>query len=497
VSSATGLPPALVHDGVCPPAMLKLTLPTYAEFVAAHGADSGAFRHLGNMVDAINQAQKALKVARRKMERWHRSARNQLVYRTGDKVWLSGEAFRSMRIAGNVSHKLSPRWYGPFEVEVVRPNAVGLKLPARMKCHPVFNVSYVRPARASSRFSRASARPAVPDLVTGSFAVQTPAAILGRRRRRGGVQYKVTWTGDEAKEFTWEDAYRIRQQAPLLVKAYEEAHPARRRGGAQVEVVHNADVVAPLVQVPVQGDAVGTAEPQAESQTPWDWPDDWAREGIPPDDFDTSLDDVPCLVCHNPKAGRGRWRFIWCDGEGPDHGAHVGCYGLTSVPRGKWYCRECALARELKRSGKQQELQTPPPPLLEQQTAPQARDADRSGGCETQPRAGLRRSPRHVQWAPEVNNMECERAERSGRSEATPGRGGRGGRRLSAAAPPWGQQRAWLPRPRGYVGASAPLLPATVSAVTEPFERASHGSSMERDRNNDYASGNGGPGGIS
>lgn len=48
------------------------------------------------------------------------------------------------------SHKLAPRFVGPFEVDrVINPAAVRLKLPASLPVHPTFHVSQLKPVSST------------------------------------------------------------------------------------------------------------------------------------------------------------------------------------------------------------------------------------------------------------------------------------------------------------------------------------------------------------
>lgn len=62
-------------------------------------------------------------------------------YKVEDKVWLNMEHQKT----GRPSHKLEPRWEGPFVVTKASSHAVTLELPANMRIFPTFHVSMVRP----------------------------------------------------------------------------------------------------------------------------------------------------------------------------------------------------------------------------------------------------------------------------------------------------------------------------------------------------------------
>src|SRR5947209_13116419 len=64
----------------------------------------------------------------------------ELVFKIGDLVWVSMQA---VRLEGNP--KLSPKWFGPFDVMEVHRNAYRLRLPDTIRVHPVINVSFLKP----------------------------------------------------------------------------------------------------------------------------------------------------------------------------------------------------------------------------------------------------------------------------------------------------------------------------------------------------------------
>ena len=90
---------------------------------------------------------------RRLADRWHTPA---LEYEPGQRVWLSAKDIP----LSVTSKKLSPRFIGPFEVEViVNPTAVRLKLPALLGIHPTFYVSQLKPVSTSTLCPPAVAPP--------------------------------------------------------------------------------------------------------------------------------------------------------------------------------------------------------------------------------------------------------------------------------------------------------------------------------------------------
>lgn len=66
-------------------------------------------------------------------------------YQVGDSVYLKIQPYKMKSLAKRMNQKLSPRYYGPYEVEErVGPLAYKLKLPADSKVHPVFHASLLK-----------------------------------------------------------------------------------------------------------------------------------------------------------------------------------------------------------------------------------------------------------------------------------------------------------------------------------------------------------------
>lgn len=187
--------------------------------------DPSTFDHLANIEAAWKDAAEKLERVRDDQLRYYerRKRTPPVDYVVGQHVWLSRAAIRGLAMTKEHHEKLGPRWYGPFEVEeVYAQKAVRLKLPPRMKCHPTFNVAYVRLAAGSSRFPSKPYRPA-PALEVGQFGEPEwrVGHIMGRRLRRGRLEYKVHWKDYDASEDSWEPAHRLREDVPGLLDRYD------------------------------------------------------------------------------------------------------------------------------------------------------------------------------------------------------------------------------------------------------------------------------------
>ncbi|XP_074301418.1 uncharacterized protein LOC141632805 [Silene latifolia] len=119
-----------------------------------------------------------------------------------------------------MSEKISPKYYGPFQVEdIVGKVAYKLTLPDTTKIHKVFHVSQLKAFRGNL-----PAAPHIPNWMQGLSSDGTiqPAAVLERRivkrQNKATMQYLVHWEGFPIHDATWEFAEVIEQQYPEFIQ---------------------------------------------------------------------------------------------------------------------------------------------------------------------------------------------------------------------------------------------------------------------------------------
>ena len=121
-------------------------------------------------------------------------------------------------MAYRASHKLSPRFFGHFQVlERIGEVAYMLDLPAGSAIHPMFHVSYLKAKLGQHNVST----PLLPSVNSQGIITLEPVAILQTRSHklinRLITQHLIQWQGENADDATWEDLLVLQQQFPNLV----------------------------------------------------------------------------------------------------------------------------------------------------------------------------------------------------------------------------------------------------------------------------------------
>ncbi|XP_061352587.1 uncharacterized protein LOC133297455 [Gastrolobium bilobum] len=132
--------------------------------------------------------------------------RKAITFSVGDQVLLRLQPFRQLSVHRRSSHKLSLRFYRPFEIlERVASVAYCLQLPPGSRVHPVFHASLLRPFCSSGSYK-------IHDLAATTRSIppsHVPAAIISQHTiwRNGWQvpQVLVQWEGLLQEDSTWED----------------------------------------------------------------------------------------------------------------------------------------------------------------------------------------------------------------------------------------------------------------------------------------------------
>ncbi|OIT36537.1 putative mitochondrial protein, partial [Nicotiana attenuata] len=118
----------------------------------------------------------------------------------GALVWLRLQPYRQRSLAGQLRHKLSPKFYGPFQIlKRIGTVAYQLQLPVDSKLPNVFHVSLLKPFKGAAP----APTPTLPPITDGRV-VPTPGSVLRARLNRGTWEVLVQWAGLDATKATWE-----------------------------------------------------------------------------------------------------------------------------------------------------------------------------------------------------------------------------------------------------------------------------------------------------
>jgi hypothetical protein len=217
----------------------------------------------------LKELQEQLLKAQDSMRAQANKHRREVEYNEGDMVYLKIQPYKLRKLAKRLNQKLSPRYYGPFEIlQKIGNVAYKLKLPADTKVHPVFHASLLKKAIKPNTEPQP-----LPACMNEDWHLEPgpEEALDTRRNAQGEVEVLVKWEGLPTFENSWELADKLRQEFPgflLEVKenfegggidsygrVYSRAREKKRTGGANQSLITNS----------VQSLVIGTGGSEEES----------------------------------------------------------------------------------------------------------------------------------------------------------------------------------------------------------------------------------------
>ncbi|CAI8612830.1 unnamed protein product [Vicia faba] len=194
---------------------------------------------LGSAVDEINkltmernlmikELQEQLLKAQDMMRNQTNKHRREVVYEVGDKVFLKIQPYKMKSLAKRLNQKLSPRFYGPYEV-IKRAGEVAykLKLPADARVHPVFHVSLLKKGISAS----AKIQP-LPDCMNEDWYLEhVPEKGMDYRRNdQGDWEVLVKWKDLPEFETSWELTEKLKEEFSVFFLEVKEVFEGRGIG---------------------------------------------------------------------------------------------------------------------------------------------------------------------------------------------------------------------------------------------------------------------------
>lgn len=225
-TSATGLSPFELATGQQP-----LT-PHEVARTRTGGRCPAAYRFAREKQELLLEARDSLSKAAKRMKKYADQGRRSLEFQVGDKVLLKLTPQIWKKINAKTRHRgLIPRYDGPFDiVKKVGNVAYRLKLPDRLKVHPTFHVSFLKPFHEDLvNVGRKQAKRA-PPVIQKQFDRGVERILdhktEGQSKKNRRTSYLVKWENSPDRESSWEKAETL-WQFEKQVEEYLQTLPTR------------------------------------------------------------------------------------------------------------------------------------------------------------------------------------------------------------------------------------------------------------------------------
>ncbi|KAL6141264.1 hypothetical protein ACLB2K_059554 [Fragaria x ananassa] len=153
-------------------------------------------------------ARAALHKAATRMKKWADKKRRHVELKEGDLVLvkLLPQQFKSL---SKVHKSLVHKYKGPFKViKCIGKVSYKLHLPPKLKIHPVFHISMLKPFHEDEEAPSRGVSHRAPTTVVTSFDKEVDEILTERVIRRRGVpsykEYLIKWRGLLNTETSWE-----------------------------------------------------------------------------------------------------------------------------------------------------------------------------------------------------------------------------------------------------------------------------------------------------
>ena len=185
-----------------------------------------AMEWLKRLERQLDVAKKSLAAAKERQKEGADRRRSDCEFVVGQKVKVSTKLFSKLEKDNLLGKKLSPRYYGPFEVvKVVNKNAVVLDFPPSFRGHKTVNVEKLQPWYESEKFPREVEDEEPVDFQIDGEQAYTVEAFLQRSRRRSPAgrwrwEILVSWKGYGPEDNSWEPESRLKQDLKSNFKGF-------------------------------------------------------------------------------------------------------------------------------------------------------------------------------------------------------------------------------------------------------------------------------------
>ena len=171
------------------------------------GKSPGAFKFAKGWHEKSDMAKAYLAKASKRMKKWADKKRRPREFEEGDLVMVKLLTHQAKTFKG--LHKgLTRRYEGPFPItKRVGKVSYQLELPPKLKIHPVFHVSLLKPYHEDMEDPSRGESSRAPTSITASFDKEAETILAHRiipRRGKRYVEYLVKWKGQPDSEASWE-----------------------------------------------------------------------------------------------------------------------------------------------------------------------------------------------------------------------------------------------------------------------------------------------------
>jgi transposase InsO family protein len=215
--ASSGFTPFFLNYGLHPKTPLSIQVPSVEEAPVADLGAPAVTKFVADLQATLATAKTLLKAAQDRQKACADKRRSSDPdFSVGQEVLLSS---KNIPLKHPGSHKLLPRWLGPFRVaKRISSVAYKLELPQTMsRLHPVFHTSLLKPYYSDGPY-----QPPPPVLLQdGSEEYEVEAIVSHRDRKlprssRTVREYLIKWQGYAHEHNTWEPASNLTNCADLL-----------------------------------------------------------------------------------------------------------------------------------------------------------------------------------------------------------------------------------------------------------------------------------------
>lgn len=229
-SSATGMSPFELSMGFQP------RTPNDVAVQRTGGNCPAAYRYARARTELLEEARDSLSKAVRRMKKYADAHRRPLAFKVGDMVLLKLTPQIWKKISSKAVHRgLVPKYDGPFEVlKKVGAVAYRLKLPDRLKVHPTFHVSYLKPFQQELLDAGRKQAKRAPPVIRKQFDKDVEKILAhkteGMSKKNRRTDYLVHWKGEDEVDASWERDVTLWQFEKQIAEYW--AHPPTRTSGS-------------------------------------------------------------------------------------------------------------------------------------------------------------------------------------------------------------------------------------------------------------------------